>query len=181
MSRIGNQPITLPSNVNFTLEGKKVTVSGPLGTLTQEMSNRIIISQDGQVLVFKRKSNAPVDRAAHGLVRALVNNMVEGVTKGFQKNLELVGTGYRVTKVGSDLSLTVGFSHPVVIKPEPGITLDVEGNNKIFVKGIDKHMVGQIASNIRKVHPPEPYKGKGVRYEGEVVRRKAGKAAKAGA
>jgi large subunit ribosomal protein L6 len=107
--------------------------------------------------------------------------MVEGVTKGFQKNLELVGTGYRVTKVGSDLSLTVGFSHPVVIKPEPGITLDVEGNNKIFVKGIDKHMVGQIASNIRKVHPPEPYKGKGVRYEGEVVRRKAGKAAKAGA
>lgn len=181
MSRIGQQNITLPTSVTFLQEGDKVTVTGPLGTLSQNLPNRILINKTDQTLTFKRRADSPSDRAAHGLVRALVANMVEGVTQGFQKNLELVGTGYRVTKTGQDLSLTVGYSHPVIVKSVAGISLDVEGNNKIFVKGIDKHLVGQVAANIRKIHPPEPYKGKGVRYEGESVRRKAGKAAKAGA
>lgn len=179
MSRIGNAPITIPDSVTVTTSPDKVEVKGPLGTLEQVVSHKIAIKQEGAVLSFSRRSNNPDVRALHGLTRSLVNNMIEGVTKGFEKNLEFVGTGYRVTKAGNDLSLTVGFSHPVEIKAVEGITFDVQGNDKITVKGIDKQLVGQVSANIRSVRPPEPYKGKGIRYQGELVRRKAGKAAKA--
>jgi large subunit ribosomal protein L6 len=181
MSRIGKAPITLPDAVTLVQDGDLLTVSGPLGQLSWHLPRQIKLKTEDKVLNFTRQGNLPAHRALHGLSRATVNNLVEGVTKGFTKHLEMVGTGYRVAKQGAGLSVSVGYSHPVEVTPPDGITLEIEGNNKIIVKGINKELVGQTAANIRKIRPPEPYKGKGIRYEGEYVRRKAGKAAKAAA
>ncbi len=181
MSRIGNQPISLPNGVTFKQEGVTVTVTGPKGSLSQIMPSQIKITQGDNKLEFSRKSDEPKIRALHGLVRSLVNNMVLGVTEGFVKHLELVGTGYRVATEGLGLNLSVGLSHQVKVVPQEGVTLKVEGNNHIIVTGIDKHLVGQMAANIRKVRPPDAYKGKGIRYQGETVKLKPGKSAKAGA
>ncbi len=181
MSRIGNASITLPDNVNINVDAHRVEITGPLGTLHYILPREVKLKQEDKVLSFTRTSNIPAHRALHGLTRALIANMVQGVTKGFEKRLEMVGTGYRVTKSGNDLSVSVGYSHPVDFQAPAGITLEVEGNTKIIVKGIDKYLVGQTAANIRKIRKPEPYKGKGIRIEGEYIRRKAGKAAKVGA
>ena len=181
MSRIGSQPIHIPDSVTVSVEGQLVTVKGPLGQLSQAIPQPIQLThKDGQI-TFARSANTPEVKSLHGLARALVNNLITGVTKRFTKELELVGTGYRVAKAGNKLSLSVGYSHPIEIEPTPGVNLEIEGNNKIIIKGIDKQLVGQLAANIRATRPPEPYKGKGVRYSGEVVRRKAGKAAKVAA
>lgn len=181
MSRIGNQPIQLPDNVEFNLDNRLATVKGPLGILTAELPREIKVElADGQI-TLKRSNNSPKHKALHGLTRALIANLIIGVTQGYEKNLELVGTGYRASKSGSNLVFSVGLSHPVEFTPPTGVEFNVEDNTKISVKGIDKQLVGQVAANIRKIRPPEPYKGKGIRYQGEVVRRKAGKAAKAAA
>jgi large subunit ribosomal protein L6 len=177
MSRIGKQPIELPSGVNVAISPGRVQVNGPLGELSQNVPARMQIDQDDGTLVVKRPTERGDDRALHGLTRSLVANMVEGVTKGFEKRLELQGVGYRVTLRGTDLELNVGFSHPVVIKPPRGISFEVPDATTVLVKGIDKQQVGEIAAQVRKVRPPEPYKGKGIRYEGEYVRRKVGKRA----
>ena len=155
----------------------RVQVNGPLGELSQNVPARMQIEQDDGTLVVKRPTERGDDRALHGLTRSLVANMVEGVTKGFEKRLELQGVGYRAALRGTDLELNVGFSHPVVIKPPQGIAFEVPDATSVFVKGIDKQQVGEIAAQVRKVRPPEPYKGKGIRYEGEYVRRKVGKRA----
>ena len=177
MSRIGKQPIELPSGVNVALSPGRVQVNGPLGELSQNVPARMQIDQDDGTLVVKRPTERGDDRALHGLTRSLVANMVEGVTKGFEKRLELQGVGYRAALRGTDLELNVGFSHPVVIKPPQGISFEVPDATTVLVKGIDKQQVGEIAAQVRKVRPPEPYKGKGIRYEGEYVRRKVGKRA----
>jgi large subunit ribosomal protein L6 len=177
MSRIGKQPIELPSGVNVAISPGRVQVNGPLGELSQNVPARMQISQDDGNLVVKRPTERGDDRALHGLTRSLIANMVEGVTKGFEKRLELQGVGYRATLRGSDLELNVGFSHPVVVKPPQGISFEVPDATSVLVKGIDKQQVGEIAAEVRKVRPPEPYKGKGIRYEGEYVRRKVGKRA----
>ena len=177
MSRIGKQPITIPDGVNVAVDPGRVTVNGPLGELTQNVPVRILIEkEDGQLLV-KRPTERGDDRALHGLTRSLVANMVEGVTNGFEKRLEIQGVGYRAALRGTDLELNVGYSHPVVLKAPQGITFEVPTPTEVIVKGIDKQAVGQIAAEVRKVRPPEPYKGKGIRYEGEYVRRKVGKRA----
>jgi large subunit ribosomal protein L6 len=177
MSRIGKQPIPVPAGVNVSIDPGRVMVAGPLGTLQQAVPQRIAIEQaDGEILV-KRPTERGEDRALHGLTRSLVANMVEGVTKGFEKKLEIQGVGYRAALRGSDLELNVGYSHPVVMKAPQGISFEVPVPTQITVKGIDKQQVGQIAAEIRRVRPPEPYKGKGIRYEGEQVRRKVGKRA----
>jgi large subunit ribosomal protein L6 len=177
MSRIGKQPIEIPDGVNVAVDPGRVTVNGPLGELTQNVPARMKIDkEDGQLLV-KRPSERGDDRALHGLTRSLVANMVEGVTKGFEKRLEIQGVGYRATMRGTALELNVGFSHPVVIDAPAGITFEIPAQNEIIVKGIDKQLVGEIAAEIRDVRPPEPYKGKGIRYAGEYVRRKVGKRA----
>jgi large subunit ribosomal protein L6 len=177
MSRIGKQPIEIPDGVNVAVDPGRVTVNGPLGELTQNVPQRISIEkEDGQLLV-KRPTERGDDRALHGLTRSLVANMVEGVTKGFEKRLEIQGVGYRASLRGTALELNVGFSHPVVIDAPAGITFEVPVQNEIVVKGIDKQQVGEIAAEVRDVRPPEPYKGKGIRYEGEYVRRKVGKRA----
>ena len=175
MSRIGKQPIELPSGVNVAISPGRVQVNGPLGELSQNVPARMQIDQDDGTLVVKRPTERGDDRALHGLTRSLVANMVEGVTKGFEKRLELQGVGYRAALRGTDLELNVGFSHPVVIKPPQGISFEVPDATTVLVKGIDKQQVGEIAAQVRKVRPPEPYKGKGIRYEGEYVRRKVGK------
>jgi large subunit ribosomal protein L6 len=177
MSRIGKQPIELPSGVNVAISPGRVQVNGPLGELSQKVPARMQIDQDDGALVVKRPTERGDDRALHGLTRSLVANMVEGVTKGFEKRLELQGVGYRAALRGTDLELNVGFSHPVVIKPPQGISFEVPDATTVLVKGIDKQQVGEIAAQVRKVRPPEPYKGKGIRYEGEYVRRKVGKRA----
>src|SRR5947199_2847126 len=177
MSRIGKQPIELPSGVNVAISPGRVQVNGPLGELSQNVPARMQIDQDDGTLVVKRPTERGDDRALHGLTRSLVANMVEGVTKGFEKRLELQGVGYRVALRGTDLELNVGFSHPVVIKPRAGIEFEVPAPTQVVVKGIDKQVVGQTAAEVRRVRPPEPYKGKGIRYEGEYVRRKVGKRA----
>jgi large subunit ribosomal protein L6 len=177
MSRIGKQPIELPSGVNVAISPGRVQVNGPLGELSQNVPTRMQIDQDDGTLVVKRPTERGDDRALHGLTRSLVANMVEGVTKGFEKRLELQGVGYRAALRGTDLELNVGFSHPVVIKPPQGISFEVPDATTVLVKGIDKQQVGEIAAQVRKVRPPEPYKGKGIRYEGEYVRRKVGKRA----
>jgi large subunit ribosomal protein L6 len=177
MSRIGKQPIELPSGVNVAISPGRVQVNGPLGELSQNVPLRMQIEQDDGTLVVKRPTERGDDRALHGLTRSLVANMVEGVTKGFEKRLELQGVGYRASLRGTDLELNVGFSHPVVIKPPQGISFEVPDATTVLVKGIDKQQVGEIAAQVRKVRPPEPYKGKGIRYEGEYVRRKVGKRA----
>lgn len=180
MSRIGKLPVTVPSGVNVDINDGEVAVKGPKGELRQRVLQYVTVKlEDGKVVV-ERKGDAKEHRAAHGLTRTLVNNMVEGVSKGFRKSLEIQGVGYRAAKSGEKLNLTLGFSHPVSYDPPKGIALSVEGTNKIHVDGIDKQQVGQVAAEIRNLRPPEPYKGKGVRYAGEIVRKKLGKAGKAG-
>ena len=177
MSRIGKLPITVPDNVTVDLDGLTVTVKGPKGELTRTMPEGVTLGRDddGSVTVT-RNGDSRTERSRHGLVRTLIDNMVVGVTDGYAKSLELVGVGYRAAPKGSDVELQVGFSHPVVIEAPEGISFQIE-TTKITVSGIDKVLVGQVAANIRKVRPPEPYKGKGIKYQGEYVRRKAGKAA----
>ena len=178
MSRIGRQPIEVPSGVTVEVSaGGAVTVTGPLGTLKQRVPQRMAIAQEDGVVTVTRPTERGDDRALHGLTRTLVANMVEGVTKGFEKHLEIQGVGYRAQLKGSDLELAVGFSHPVTIAPREGISFDVPQPTQVIVKGTDKQVVGQTAAEIRKVRPPEPYKGKGIRYQGEHVRRKVGKRA----
>ncbi|WP_166877078.1 MULTISPECIES: 50S ribosomal protein L6 [unclassified Salinibacterium] len=178
MSRIGRLPIPIPSGVDVKVDGSVVTVKGPKGELTLTAANPIEVKiEDGQVLVT-RPNDERESRSLHGLTRTLIANQIIGVTEGYTKGLEVVGTGYRVAAKGSSLELALGFSHSVTVEPPAGISFTVEGNNKITVSGIDKQAVGEAAANIRKIRKPEPYKGKGVRYAGEVVRRKAGKAGK---
>jgi len=178
MSRIGRQPIEVPSGVTVEISpGGSVTVTGPLGTLSQQVPARMQIAQADGVVTVTRPTERGEDRALHGLTRTLVANMVEGVTKGFEKQLEIQGVGYRAQLKGAELELAVGFSHPVTITPREGISFDVPQPTLVIVKGTDKQVVGQTAAEIRKVRPPEPYKGKGIRYQGEHVRRKVGKRA----
>ena len=178
MSRIGKQPIPVPSGVEVTIDGSTVTTKGPKGELSQTFTEILNIAMEDGAIVVTRPDDSREARSLHGLTRTLIANMVTGVSEGFARNLEIVGVGYRATLKGSDLELALGFSHPVVIVPEPGITFEVPAPTKITVRGIDKQRVGQVASEIRAWRKPEPYKGKGVRYEGEYVRRKLGKAAK---
>jgi large subunit ribosomal protein L6 len=177
MSRIGRKPIPIPDGVDVDLRPGRVSVKGPRGELEQAVSPEMSLALDDGVVTVSRPSDRGPHRALHGLTRSLVANMVEGVTAGFERRLEIQGVGYRAGLRGTDLELAVGFSHPVVIKPRPGITFDVPAPNQVVVKGIDKQAVGQTAAEVRKVRPPEPYKGKGIRYEGEYVRRKVGKRA----
>ena len=177
MSRIGKQPIVIPDGVNVAVDPGRVTVNGPLGELTQNVPARMQIDKEDGQLVVKRPTERGDDRALHGLTRSLVANMVEGVTNGFEKRLEIQGVGYRASLRGTALELNVGYSHPVVIDAPAGITFEVPAQTEIIVKGIDKQQVGEIAAEVRDVRPPEPYKGKGIRYAGEYVRRKVGKRA----
>ncbi len=177
MSRIGRSPIELPAGVSVSISPGRVMVNGPLGELAQEVPQRMAIEQSDGTITVTRPTDRGEDRALHGLTRTLVANMVEGVTKGFEKRLEIQGVGYRASMRGTALELNVGFSHSVVKDAPAGITYEVPSQTEIVVKGIDKQQVGQIAAEIRKVRPPEPYKGKGIRYQGEYVRRKVGKRA----
>jgi large subunit ribosomal protein L6 len=177
MSRIGKKPIEIPSGVTVTVDSGRVQVAGPLGTLQQQVPRRMAIAQEEGTVLVTRPTERGEDRSLHGLTRTLIANMVEGVTKGFEKRLEIQGVGYRAALKGTDLELQVGYSHPVTIKPRTGISFEVPVPTQIVVKGNDKQQVGQTAAEIRKVRPPEPYKGKGIRYEGEYVRRKVGKRA----
>ena len=178
MSRIGKQPIPVPSGVNVTIDGSTVTVTGPKGTLSQSFDPAMEIALEDGVITVRRPNDERRNRSLHGLTRTLVANMVTGVSEGFKKNLEIVGVGYRAVLKGNDLDLSLGLSHPMVVTAEEGITFEVPAPNRISVSGIDKQRVGQVAAEIRKIRPPEPYKGKGIRYAGEHVRRKVGKAAK---
>ena len=179
MSRIGKLPITVPAGVTVTVdEDNTVTVKGPKGTLTQAVNRDITLKQEGNVLTLERPSDAKPHKAMHGLYRSLVHNMVVGVTSGYQKNLDIVGVGYRAQMQGTKLVLNVGYSHPVEFEAPAGITFEVPNPNRISVLGISKQQVGQMAADIRKVRPPEPYKGKGIKYENEFVRRKEGKTGK---
>jgi len=177
MSRIGKQPIEVPASVSVSLSPGRVMVNGPLGELMQDVPARMKIEQNDGVITVSRPTERGDDRALHGLTRTLIANMVEGVTKGFEKRLELQGVGYRAALQGTDLRLDVGYSHPVVIKAPQGISFEVPVPTEVVVKGVAKQQVGQIAAEVRKVRPPEPYKGKGIRYQGEYVRRKVGKRA----
>ena len=179
MSRVGRSPIPVPSGVDVAISGQHVSVKGPQGLLERDIPGEISLRQDDGTLLVERPNDERHNRALHGLVRALVNNMVVGVTAGFSKELEIVGVGYRATAQGPNkIELALGFSHPVVVDAPDGISFEVPVPTRIIVKGIDKELVGQVAANIRKIRKPEPYKGKGVRYAGEYVMRKAGKAAK---
>jgi len=180
MSRIGNAPIDLPSGVEVSVDGNAVVVKGPKGTLTQVLDSRISVSVEDGVVTVARENDERESRALHGLIRALIANMVIGVSAGYSKELQAVGVGYRGALKGNTLELQVGFSHPVVIEAPEGITFEVPEPTKFIISGIDKQLVGQVAANIRSVRPPEPYKGKGIRYVDEYVRRKAGKAGVAG-
>ena len=177
MSRIGKQPIDVPSSVSVAISPGRVQVNGPLGELSQTVPVRMKVEQGDGAITVTRPTERGDDRALHGLTRSLIANMVEGVTKGFEKHLEIQGVGYRAALRGTDLELNVGYSHSVVLKPRPGITFDVPAPNTVVVKGTDKQQVGQTAAEVRAVRPPEPYKGKGIRYRDEVVRRKVGKRA----
>src|SRR5437899_7055764 len=177
MSRIGKQPIELPSGVNVAISPGRVQVNGPLGELSQAVPARMQIEKGEGEIVVTRPTERGEDRALHGLTRTLIANMVQGVTQGYEKHLEIQGVGYRAQLKGSDLELAVGFSHAILIRPRDGISFDVPAPTQVVVKGIDKQMVGQTAAEIRKVRPPEPYKGKGIRYRDEQVRRKVGKRA----
>lgn len=179
MSRIGRMPITVPPGVTVDIKGGDVKVTGPKGELSRSFNPEITITLDNDTLTVTRPSDGREHRSLHGLTRSLLANMVKGVTDGFEKTLEIVGVGYRAEKSGEGLTLRIGFSHQVDITPPPGISLAVEGNNKIKVSGIDKEAVGQMAAEIRAIRPPDSYKGKGIRHAGEVVRLKAGKAGKA--
>jgi large subunit ribosomal protein L6 len=177
MSRIGKKPIELPAGVSVSIDPGRVMVNGPLGELTQQVPQRMKIEQGDGELTVTRPTERGDDRALHGLTRSLVANMVEGVTKGYERKLEIQGVGYRAALRGTSLELSVGFSHPVVLEPRQGISFEVPTPTEVIVKGIDKQQVGQTAAEVRRVRPPEPYKGKGIRYEGEYVRRKVGKRA----
>jgi len=178
MSRVGKKPIEIPAGVTVTATNGQVTVKGPKGELSRTFNPDITISIEENVINVSRPSDVKEHRALHGTTRAVIANMIEGVSKGFVRNLELIGVGYRAQKQGNKLVLNVGYSHPVEIEPEEGIEIEVPANTKISVKGADKERVGALAANIRGVRPPEPYKGKGIRYEGEFVRRKEGKTGK---
>jgi len=178
MSRIGRLPIDIPSGVDVTVDGRQVTVKGPKGQLALTVAQPIAVAiEDGRVVVT-RPDDERESRSLHGLTRTLIANNIVGVTQGYTKGLEVVGTGYRVQARGANIEFALGFSHPVLVEPPAGITFTVEGNNRLTVSGIDKQAVGETAANIRKIRKPEPYKGKGVRYAGENVRRKAGKSGK---
>lgn len=178
MSRIGRKPIAIPSGVDVTLSGNVITVKGPKGTLTRELHKDIKVVVDGGNVSVERPSDDKLHRSLHGTTRSVIANMVSGVTEGFSKSLELVGVGYRVNKQGDKIVLNVGYSHPVEIVPDKGIEFEVPSQTKIVVKGIDKELVGQTAAKIRAVREPEPYKGKGIKYENERILRKEGKAGK---
>ncbi len=178
MSRIGKAPITVPAGVDVKVDGTIVTVKGPKGTLTKEFKPEMKITLDGGVITVERPNDEPANRSLHGLTRTLINNMIIGVTEGYSKTLEINGVGYRCQKTGKDVNLGIGFSHPVIVSDTEDITLEVPNPNQIIVKGIDKQKVGQFASEIRGKRPPEPYKGKGIKYVDEVIRRKEGKAGK---
>jgi large subunit ribosomal protein L6 len=180
MSRIGKRPITIPAKVQVTIDGNKVVVKGPKGELFRDLPANVIVSQEGEVLQVTRRDETRISRQMHGLSRTLVANMVEGVSQGFQRRLEIQGVGYRAQVQGRNLVLNMGYSHQVQIVPPEGVQFAVENNTNVIVSGYDKELVGNIAAKIRSVRPPEPYKGKGIRYAGEVVRRKAGKTGKSG-
>ena len=178
MSRIGRKPIELPAGVEFKVENNLVTVKGPKGTLTQQIHPNMEIVQEGAVVTVKRPNDDKQNRSLHGLSRTLIANMVEGVTKGFSKELEVLGVGYKVQKDGKNLVMNLGYSHQVIMPEIDGITIEVPNNTKIIISGPDKQKVGQFAAEVREKRPPEPYKGKGIRYAGEVVRKKVGKTGK---
>jgi large subunit ribosomal protein L6 len=178
MSRIGRMPITVPAGVEVKIEGQHVSVKGPKGTLTLNVSEPIKAVQEGSEILVTRPDDERNSRSLHGLTRTLISNLIQGVTQGYAKSLEIVGTGYRVTAKGSAIEFALGYSHPILVEPPAGISFQIDGNTKITVLGIDKQAVGEVAANLRKLRKPEPYKGKGVRYAGEVVRRKAGKSGK---
>ena len=175
MSRIGKMPITVPAGVDFKLDGTKVTVKGPNGTLSRELHKDMIVKYEGGIVTVERPSDDKAHRSLHGLTRTLVANMVTGVTEGYTKTLEINGVGYRAAMQGKSLNLTLGYSHPVIMEPVEGITIEVPQPNTIVVKGADKQLVGHVAAKIREKRPPEPYKGKGIKYSDEVIRRKEGK------
>ena len=178
MSRIGKMPIPVPAGVEVKIDGNDVSVKGPKGQLALTVKSPITVALEDGVVVVTRPDDERVSRSLHGLTRTLISNQITGVTEGYSKGLEIVGTGYRVTAKGSDIEFALGYSHPILVKAPAGITFTVEGNTKVTVSGIDKQAVGEVAANLRKLRKPEPYKGKGVRYAGEVVRRKAGKSGK---
>jgi large subunit ribosomal protein L6 len=178
MSRIGKLPVPVPSGVDVTVDGQSVTVQGPKGTLSHTVAEPISVAQKNGTIEVSRPDDERESRSLHGLSRTLIANMVTGVTTGYSKTLEIVGTGYRVTAKGTDLEFALGFSHPVLVTAPEGISFRIETPTRFAVEGIDKQKVGEVAANIRKLRKPDPYKGKGVRYQGEVVRRKAGKAGK---
>jgi large subunit ribosomal protein L6 len=180
MSRIGRMPILVPAGVDVSIDGRNVTVKGPKGSLSRELHPEMLVARDGDSIVVNRPSEAKTHKQLHGLTRTLVNNMVVGVTAGYRKPLEITGVGYRAALVGRKLQLNLGYSHPIEIDPPAGITFEVENPTRLAVVGIDKELVGQIAAKVRATRKPEPYKGKGVRYAGEKIRRKAGKAGKIG-
>ena len=179
MSRIGKQPITIPQGVMITIEKRKVIVKGPKGELSFPTKRGITVEQVENEIIVKRENEQKTVKALHGTTRSILSNLITGVTQGFKKDLDLVGVGYRVKAEGKNIVLSLGLSHPVKFEPIEGVELKVEGQNKITVEGIDKHKVGQVAANIRKIRPPEPYKGKGIKYSNEVIIKKAGKAGKA--
>lgn len=178
MSRIGRLPIEIPAGVTVTIDGQAVAVKGPKGELSLRVKEPIEARLEENQVLVTRPNDERDSRALHGLTRTLINNQIIGVTEGFTKSLEVVGTGYRLASKGQGIEFSLGYSHPITVEPPAGITFTVEGNDKLMVSGIDKQAVGEVAANIRKLRKPEPYKGKGVRYAGEVVRRKAGKAGK---
>lgn len=178
MSRIGKRPIPVPKNVTVTIDGQSVKVKGPKGELSRILPGEVIIAQEGETVTVTRRDESRAARQRHGLCRTLVSNMVDGVSQGFSKRLEIQGVGYRAAVQGKNLNLSMGFSHPVNIEPPDGITFAVEGTTNVIISGIDKEIVGNTAAKVRAVRPPEPYKGKGIRYAGEAVRRKVGKAGK---
>ncbi len=179
MSRIGNKPITIPAGVSVTVDGRRLAAEGPKGKLEMAVHPLVSITEEGSRLIVKRADETKLAKSVHGMTRSIAQAVIDGVDKGFTKKLELVGTGYRVAKQGQGLTLSLGFSHPITVEPVEGISFEIEGNTVIIVLGIDKQLVGQVAANIRQLRPPEPYKGKGIKYSDEVVRRKAGKQAKA--
>lgn len=178
MSRIGNKPITVPDGVEVKIDGNKITVKGPKGTLEREIHRNISLEMDGNIIKVIRKNDEPVNKSLHGLTRTLINNMIVGVKDEFTRELQINGVGYRVAKQGKDLNLTLGYSHPVIFEAPEGITFDVPNPNTIIVRGVDKELVGQTAAVIRTKRPPEVYRGKGIKYAEEVIRRKEGKTGK---
>lgn len=178
MSRIGRLPVAIPSGVDVKIDGQTITVKGPKGELTHQVATPITVSQGDAVLEVGRPDDERTSRSLHGLTRTLINNMVLGVTEGYEKKLEIHGTGYRVLAKGSNLEFALGYSHPITVEPPAGITFAVENQTRFSVQGIDKQLVGEVAANIRKLRKPDPYKAKGIRYAGEHIRRKVGKAGK---